>query len=98
MHCLDNMGRPCKLVLTYVLHVPNASRNLMSASALAAQGYQTVLPSINATFPPVVLVVLLRRVHISSRDIFLLRPSMLSTIFLPVTILDQLLPGLEATR
>ena len=52
VHCLDNMGRPCKLVLTDVLHVPHASRNLMSASALAAQGYQTVLPSINATFPP----------------------------------------------
>ena len=68
VHCLDNMGRPGKLVLTDVLHVPNASRNLMSASALAAQGYQTVhlmsasalaaqgyqtvLPSINATFPP----------------------------------------------
>ena len=52
VHCVDNLGRPCKLLLKDVLHVPAASRNLMSASAMAQQGYQTVLPSANAIFPP----------------------------------------------
>jgi hypothetical protein len=52
VHCLDNMGRPCKLEIKNVLHVPTASRSLLSSSSLAEQGYQTVLPSVHATFPP----------------------------------------------
>ena len=52
VHCTDNMGRPCKLEIKNVLHVPTASRNLMSSSSLAEQGYQTVLPSVHAVFPP----------------------------------------------
>ena len=52
VHCSDNMGRPCKLEIKNVLHVPTASRNLMSSSSLAEQGYQTVLPSVQAVFPP----------------------------------------------
>jgi hypothetical protein len=52
VHCVDNMGRPCKLELKDVLHVPTASRNLLSSSSLAAQGYQTILPSVQPAFPP----------------------------------------------
>ena len=52
VHCVDNLGRPCKILIKDVLHVPAASRNLMSASAMAQQGYQTVLPSAQAIFPP----------------------------------------------
>ena len=37
VHCEDNMGRPCKILLKDILHVPAASRNLMSASAMAQQ-------------------------------------------------------------
>jgi hypothetical protein len=37
VHCVDNMGRPCKLEIKDVLHVPTASRNLLSSSSLAAQ-------------------------------------------------------------
>ena len=51
VYCNDNFGRPCKILIKYVLHVPAASRNLMSASAMA-QGFQTVFPSVQATFPP----------------------------------------------
>jgi hypothetical protein len=52
VHCADNLGRPCKHLLKDVLRVPAASQNLMSASAMAQQGYQTVLPSAKAIFPP----------------------------------------------
>jgi hypothetical protein len=52
VHCVDNLGRPCNSLLKDVLHVPTASRNLMSASAMAQQGYQTVLPSAQAIFSP----------------------------------------------
>jgi len=51
VHCVDNMGRPCKLEIKDVLHVPTASRNLLSSSSLAAQGYQTILPSVQQAFP-----------------------------------------------
>ena len=51
VHCVDNMGRPCKLEIKDVLHVPTASSNLLSSSSLAAQGYQTILPSVQPSFP-----------------------------------------------
>jgi len=37
--------------LTNVLHVPEASRSLISSSTLSSEGYQTVLPSSAETFP-----------------------------------------------
>ena len=55
VHCVDNIGCPCKLELKDVVHVPTASRNLLSSSCLAAQGYQTILPSVQpaaCAFPP----------------------------------------------
>jgi hypothetical protein len=53
LHCLDDMGRPYKMVLHDVLHVPDAGRHIMSASSVAQHGYQTVLPCpINPQFPP----------------------------------------------
>jgi hypothetical protein len=52
VHSVDNMGRPCKLEIKDILHVPTASRHLISSSAVAAQGYQTVLPSVQPAFPP----------------------------------------------
>jgi len=52
IHCLDNNNVPCKIELKDVLHVPLASRSLLSTSALSAQGYQAVLPSSGAIFPP----------------------------------------------
>jgi hypothetical protein len=41
VHCVDTMGRPCKLEIKDVLNVPTASRNILSSSPLAAQIYQT---------------------------------------------------------
>ncbi len=52
LHCVDNVDRPCKILLKDVLHVPLANRSLLSTSALSAQGYQAVLPSSTATFTP----------------------------------------------
>ena len=52
IHCVDNSNLPCKLELQNVLHVPLASRSLLSTSALSSQGYQAVLPSQGALFPP----------------------------------------------
>ncbi len=46
------MGNPCKIVLLDVLYVPKAGKNLMSAYCIGKEGYQVVLPSNNATFPP----------------------------------------------
>jgi len=51
LNCLDNRGKPCKIKLTNVLHVPEASRSLISSSSLSVEGYQTVLPSAAETFP-----------------------------------------------
>ena len=52
LHCVDNLYRPCKIVLKNVLHVPLAKCSMFSTSALSAQGYQAVLPSSAATFTP----------------------------------------------
>ena len=52
IHTLDNMGRPFKMILRDVLHVPGASRHIMSASCVAQQGFQSVLPCQNGVFPP----------------------------------------------
>ena len=46
VHCNDNFGRPCKIMIKNVLHVfSTASCKLMLASAMALSGFQTVLPS-----------------------------------------------------
>jgi hypothetical protein len=52
IHTLDNMGRPHKIILRDVLHVPTANKHLMSGSCMAMQGYQVIHPCPNAQFPP----------------------------------------------
>ena len=52
VYTLDNTGRSFKLTLKDALHVPGATKNLMSATCLSQQGFQTVLPCVNGNFTP----------------------------------------------
>ncbi len=51
VRCGHNIGCLCKLAMKNVLHVPTASRNLLSSSSVATQGYKTVLLSVPLVFP-----------------------------------------------
>ena len=48
----DQLGYPVSILMTNCLWVPGAHRRLVSAVALATDGYQTVLPSKDPHFAP----------------------------------------------